>query len=70
MGQPIYLFVALAVELFVGAGIIWPVQHALITRFTEQLFASEQNLQRLAAEHDALTFLQNQLSIKKQEAEH
>ncbi len=67
MGQPIYLFVALAVGLFVGAGIIWLVQRALITRLTEQLFASEQNLQRLATEHDALTLLQNQLTIKKNE---
>jgi DNA recombination protein RmuC len=67
MGQPIYLFVALAVGLFVGAGIIWLVQRALITRLTEQLLASEQNLQRLAAEHDALTLLQNQLTIKKHE---
>lgn len=67
MGQPIYLFVALAVGLFVGAGIIWLVQRTLITRLTEQLFASEQNLQRLATEHDALTLLQNQLTIKKHE---
>lgn len=67
MGQPIYLFVALAVGLFVGAGIIWLIQRTLIIRFTEQLFASEQNLQRLATEHDALTLLQNQLTIKKQE---
>jgi DNA recombination protein RmuC len=67
MGQPIYLFVALAVGLFVGAGIIWLVQRVLITRLTEQLFASEQNLQRLATEHDALTLLQNQLTIKKHE---
>ena len=67
MGQPIYLFVALAVGLFVGAGIVWLVQRVLITRLTEQLFASEQNLQKLAAEHDALTLLQNQLAIKKQE---
>ena len=65
MGQPIYLFVALAVGLFVGAGIIWLVQRTLITRLTEQLFASEQNLQRLATEHDALTLLQNELTIKK-----
>jgi len=67
MGQPIYLFVALAVGLFVGAGIIWLVQRTLITRLTEQLFASEQNLQRLATEHDALTLLQNELTIKKHE---
>jgi len=67
MGQPIYLFVALAVGLFVGAGIIWLVQRALITRLTEQLLASKQNLQRLATEHDALTLLQNQLTIKKHE---
>ena len=67
MGQPIYLFVALAIGLFVGAGIIWLVQRALITRLTEQLLASEQNLQRLATEHDALTLLQNQLTIKKHE---
>ena len=67
MGQPIYLFVALAIGLFVGAGIIWLVQRALITRLTEQLLASEQNLQRLATEHDALTLLQNQLTITKHE---
>ena len=65
MGQPIYLFVALVVGLFVGAGITWLVQRALITRLTEQLFASEQNLQRLAIEHDALTLLQNQLTKSK-----
>lgn len=67
MGQPIYLFVALAVGLFVGAGITWLVQRALITRLTEQLLASEQNLQRLATEHDALTLLQKQLTIKTHE---
>ena len=67
MGQPIYLFVALAVGLFVGAGIIWLVQRALITRLTEQLLASKQNLQRLATEHDALTLLQKQLTIKTHE---
>lgn len=67
MGQPIYLFVVLAVGLFVGAGIIWLVQRALITRLTEQLLASEQNLQRLATEHDALTLLQKQLTIKTHE---
>lgn len=67
MGQPIYLFVALAAGLFVGAGIIWSVQRVYITRLTEQLFASEKNLQRLATDHDALTILQNQLTIKKQE---
>ncbi len=67
MGQSIYLFVALAVGLFVGAGILWLVQRALITRLNEQLFASEQNLQKLATEHDALTLLQNQLTIKRQE---
>ena len=67
MGQPIYLFVAVAIGLFVGAGVIWLVQRALILRLTEQLFASEQNLQKLIAEHDALTLLQNQLTIKKQE---
>jgi DNA recombination protein RmuC len=67
MGQTIYLFVALAVGFFAGAGIIWLVQRTIIARLTEQLFASEQNLQRLATEHDALTTLQNQLTIKKQE---
>ena len=67
MGQPFYLFVALAVGLFVGAGIIWLIQRAFITRLTEQLFASEQNLQKLATEHDALTLMQNQLTIKKEE---
>lgn len=67
MGQPIYLLVALAAGLFVGAAIIWSVQRVYIIRLTEQLFASEKNLQRLAADHDALTILQNQLMIKKQE---
>lgn len=67
MGQPIYLFVALAAGLFVGAGIIWLLQRVYVTRLTEQLFASEKNLQRLAADHDALTILQNQLTIKKQD---
>ena len=55
------------IGLVVGAGIIWLVQRALISRLTEQLFASEQNLQKLITEHDALTLLQNQLTIKKQE---
>lgn len=67
MGQPIYLFVAVAIGLFVGASVIWLVQRTLISRLTEKLFASEQNLQKLIAEHDALTLLQNQLTIKKQE---
>ena len=67
MGQPIYLFVAVAIGLFVGAGVIWLVQRTLISRLTEKLFASEQNLQKLIVEHDALTLLQNQLTIKKQE---
>ena len=67
MGQPIYLFVAVAIGLFVGAGVIWLVQRTLISRLTEKLFASEQNLQKLIAEHDALTLLQSQLTIKKQE---
>ena len=67
MGQPIYLFVAVAIGLFAGAGIIWLVQRTLISRLTEKLFASEQNLQKLIAEYDALTLLQNQLTIKKQE---
>lgn len=67
MGQPIYLFVAITIGLFVGAGVIWLVQRTLISRLTEKLFVSEQNLQKLIAEHDALTLLQNQLTIKKQE---
>jgi DNA recombination protein RmuC len=67
MGQPFYLFVALAVGLFIGAGIIWLVQRTFITRLTEKLFASEQNLQRLVTEHDAFTLMQNQLTIKKEE---
>lgn len=67
MGQPIYLFVAVTIGLFVGAGVIWLVQRTLISRLTEKLFVSEQNLQKLIAEHDALTLLQNQLTIKKQE---
>ena len=67
MGQPIYLFVALAVGLFAGAGTIWLVQRALTARLTEQLFSSEKDSQRLVAENNALTLLQNQFSIKKQE---
>ena len=67
MEQPIYLFVALAVGLFTGAGIIWLVQRAFTTRLTEQLFSSEKDLQRLAAANDVLTLLQNELTIKKQE---
>ena len=67
MEQPIYLFVALAVGLFSGAGIIWLIQRAFTTRLTEQLFSSEKELQRLAAANDVLTLLQNELTIKKQE---
>ena len=67
MEQTIYLFVALAVGLFTGAGIIWLVQRAFTTRLTEQLFSSEKDLQRLAAANDVLTLLQNELTIKKQE---
>ena len=35
MGQPIYLFVALVVGLFVGAGTIWLILRALSIRLTE-----------------------------------
>ena len=67
MEQPIYLLIALAVGLFVGAGVVWLGQRALTARLTERLFSSEKDLQRLAAENDALTLLQNQLAIRKQE---
>ena len=67
MGQPIYLFVAVTIGLFIGVGVIWLIQRTRITRLTEQLYASEQNFQKLVNEHDALTLLQNQLTIKKQE---
>ena len=67
MEQPIYLLIALAVGLFVGAGIVWLGQRTLTARLTERLFSSEKDLQRLAAENDALTLLQNQLAIRKQE---
>ena len=65
MEQPIYLFVALIVGLFAGAGIIWLAQRAHIIRLTEQLFSSEKNLQKLADEHDALSLLQRELSNKE-----
>ena len=67
MEQPIYLLIALAVGLFVGAGVVWLGQRALTARLTERLFSSEKDLQRLAAENGALTLLQNQLAIRKQE---
>ena len=67
MEQPIYLLIALVVGLFVGAGVVWLGQRALTARLTERLFSSEKDLQRLAAENDALTLLQNQLAIRKQE---
>ena len=67
MEQPIYLFVALAVGLFVGAGVIWLVQRSLITHLTDQLASSEKGLQKLLVEHDSLTLLQSQLSNEKQE---
>lgn len=67
MEQPIYLLIALAVGLFVGAGIVWLGQRTLTARLTERLFSSEKDLQRLAAENGALTLLQNQLAIRKQE---
>jgi len=65
MEQPIYLFVALVIGLFAGAGIIWLAQRAHIIRLTEQLFSSEKNLQKLADEHDALSLLQRELSNKE-----
>ena len=67
MEQPIYLLIALAVGLFVGAGIVWLGQRTLTARLTERLLSSEKDLQRLAAENGALTLLQNQLAIRKQE---
>ncbi len=67
MEQSIYLFVALVVGLFVGAGTIWLILRALTIRLTEQLTASEQNVKRLTSEHDALSILRNQLTIEKQE---
>ena len=67
MEQPIYLLIALPVGLFVGAGIVWLGQRTLTARLTERLFSSEKDLQRLAAENGALTLLQNQLAIRKQE---
>ena len=67
MEQPIYLLIALAVGLFVGVGTVWLGQRTLTARLTERLFSSEKDLQRLAAENDALTLLQNQLTIRKQE---
>ncbi len=67
MEQPIYLFVALVVGLFVGAGTVWLILRALTIRLTEQLTASQQNVKRLTSEHDALAVLRNQLTIEKQE---
>ncbi len=67
MGQPIYLFVALVVGLFVGAGIIWLILRALSIRLTEQLIASQQDTKRLTSELDALAVLRNQINIEKQE---
>jgi len=65
MEQPIYLFVALIVGLFAGAGVIWLAQRTHIIRLTERLFASKKNLQKLANEHDALSLLQRELSNKE-----
>jgi len=67
MEQPIYLFVALVVGLFVGTGIVWLILRPLTIRLTEQLTASQQNVKRLTSEHDALVVLRNQLTIEKQE---
>ena len=67
MGQPIYLFVALVVGLFVGAGTIWLILRALSIRLTEQLIASQQDTKRLTSELDALAVLRNQITIEKQE---
>lgn len=67
MEQPIYLLFALIVGLFTGAGLIWLVHRALIIRLTEQLSFSEKDLQKLLAEHDSLTLIQNQLSKEKQD---
>jgi len=70
MEQPIYLFVALVVGLFVGAGTVWLILRALTIRLTEQLTASQQNVKRLTSEHDALAVLRNQLTIEKTRIEH
>ena len=67
MGQPIYLFVALVVGLFVGAGTIWLILRVLSIRLTEQLIASQQDTKKLASELDALAVLHNQITIEKQE---
>lgn len=67
MGQAIYLFVALIAGLLVGGGIVWLVQRNYIIRFSEQLAAAEENLQKLLTEHQALLLLQEQLTVKKQE---
>ena len=65
MEQAIYLFVALIVGLFAGAGVIWLAQRPHIIRLTERLLASKKNLQKLADEHDALSLLQRELSNKE-----
>ena len=67
MGQPIYLFVALVVGLFVGAGTIWLILRALSIRLTEQLIASQQDTKRLVSELDTLAVLRDQITIEKQE---
>lgn len=67
MGQAIYLFVALIAGLLVGGGIVWLVQRNYIIRFSGQLAAAEENLQKLLTEHQALLLLQEQLTVKKQE---
>lgn len=64
MEQPIYLFVALAVGLFVGAGVIWLAQRAFTTRLTERLFSSEKDLQELLVEHDSLRNKKDELSTE------
>ncbi|TFH12785.1 MAG: DNA recombination protein RmuC [Nitrosomonadales bacterium] len=66
IGQPIYLFVAFVVGLIVGAGIIWLVLRVLTARLTEQLIASEQNVERMASEHNVLVLLHNQLTVENQ----
>ena len=64
MEQPIYLFVALAVGLFVGAGVIWLAQRAFTTHLTERLFSSEKDLQKLLVEHDSLRNKKDELSTE------
>tara|TARA_Y100001960_G_scaffold311215_1_gene371559 strand:- start:586 stop:1929 length:1344 start_codon:yes stop_codon:yes gene_type:complete len=61
------IFSALVIGLAFGAVLYWLVQRPHIARLNEKLFSSNQNLQKITAEHNNLTNLQSQLATKNQD---